>query len=101
MDAGVGASGALGQKLLSGEALDGLRQGTLDGGLAGLDLPAVKGGAIIGEGEFEGSRGHGFDTSRILGLIGCRVCGAMSRRIWASGTYGWEGAGIFWDRKCL
>ena len=51
--AGVGASGALGQKLFSGEALDGVGESSLDGGLAGLDLPAVKGGAVIGEGEFE------------------------------------------------
>jgi hypothetical protein len=43
MDTGVSTSGALGQKLLTGEALDGFRQRTLDGGLAGLDLPAVKG----------------------------------------------------------
>jgi hypothetical protein len=25
----------------------------LDGGLAGLDLPAVEGGAVVGDGEFE------------------------------------------------
>ena len=68
MDAGVGASGALGQKLLSGEALDGLRQGTLDGGLAGLDLPAVKGGAIIGEGEFESARVHGVTGLTLQGF---------------------------------
>ena len=52
VDAGIGASRALGQELFSGEALDGVGESSLDGGLAGLDLPAVEGGAVVGEGEF-------------------------------------------------
>ncbi len=58
VNAGVGAPRALGEKLLSGKALDDGGQGALDGGLAGLNLPAVKGRAVIGEREFEGAGAH-------------------------------------------
>ena len=68
VNAGVGASGALGQELFSGEALDGFGESSLDGGLAGLDLPAVKGGAVVGEGEFESARSQ---HSRFQSFTGC------------------------------
>ena len=62
---GVGASRALGQQPLAGEAFDGLGQRSLNGGLAGLHLPAVVGGTIVGESEFEGARHkHRFRSSR-------------------------------------
>ena len=85
VNAGVGASGALGQKLLSGEALDGVGQSALDGGLAGLNLPAVEGRAVIGEREFESAgahRSHGFQgwLPTISRFQGWRVLRAKSRR---------------------
>jgi hypothetical protein len=51
MDPGVGASAALGQDALPGDALDGVGQLALNGEVAGLDLPAVEIGSVIGEGE--------------------------------------------------
>ena len=74
VDSGVGASGALGQKLLSGEALDGGGQGALDGRLAGLDLPAVEGRAVIGESEFESAEGHRFQGFKVsqVSFASCR-----------------------------
>lgn len=66
VDSGVGAARALRQELFSGEALDDSGERALDGGLAGLDLPAVEGGAIIGESEFESTH--------------CEVQGCIFRR---------------------
>ena len=54
VDSRVGASGALGKNDFAGEVLDGLGEGALDGGQVRLDLPAMEGGAIVGEGEFPG-----------------------------------------------
>jgi hypothetical protein len=52
VDAGVGAAGALREDSFAGHALDCLRQSALDGGEAGLDLPTVVGGSVVGEDEF-------------------------------------------------
>ena len=57
--AGVGAAGALGENRLAGEVTEGCRERRLDGGQGGLDLPAVEGGAVVGEDEFpEGHWGY-------------------------------------------
>jgi hypothetical protein len=50
--AGVGAAGALGQRRFTDDAAEGGLQLALDGGFAGLDLPSVEIGAVVGEGEF-------------------------------------------------
>ena len=42
VDAGVGAAGALGEDGFAGEVEDGFGERSLDGGEAGLYLPAVK-----------------------------------------------------------
>ena len=59
MDSSIGASRALRQELFSGEACDGVGQSSLNGWLAGLNLPAVKGRSVVGEGEFESAGVHG------------------------------------------
>ncbi len=51
VDAGVGAAGALGEDGFSGDVVDGVGEGALDGGEIGLDLPAVEGGSVVGEDE--------------------------------------------------
>jgi hypothetical protein len=51
MDTCVGATGALGQDALAGDAVKSIAQSALDGGQAGLDLPAMIGGSVVGEGE--------------------------------------------------
>jgi hypothetical protein len=51
VDAGVGAAGALREDALAGGAVDGVGERALDGGQAGLDLPSVVGGSVVGEGE--------------------------------------------------
>ena len=50
--AGVGAAGALGQRRLADDAPESRLQFALDGGFAGLDLPAVEVGAVVGESQF-------------------------------------------------
>ena len=59
MDAGVGATRALRQGRFAGNAAEGGLQLALDGGFAGLDLPAAEFGAVVGEGELEAVRGAG------------------------------------------
>ena len=49
VDAGVGAAGALGKTVFAGDMGDAAGERALDGGEAGLDLPAVKCGAVVGE----------------------------------------------------
>ena len=51
VDAGVGAAGALRENAFAGDAVEYVAEGALDGGQAGLDLPAVVWGSVIGEGE--------------------------------------------------
>jgi hypothetical protein len=51
VDSGVGASAALREDALAGDALDGVGQFSLDSAVAGLDLPAVEIGSVIGESE--------------------------------------------------
>ncbi len=68
VDAGVGAAGALGEDGFAGDVVEGLGEGALDGGEAGLDLPAVEGRAVVGEDEFPVL--HGFLQSITLGTPG-------------------------------
>ena len=51
VDAGVGASGALREDGFPGDVADGFGESALDGWERRLDLPAVEGGAVVGEGE--------------------------------------------------
>jgi len=55
VDAGVGASGGVDGEVLGGEFAEDVNESALDGGLAGLDLPAAEVGAVVGEGEFDGA----------------------------------------------
>lgn len=64
MDAGVGTAGSLGEDGLSCDAFDCLGQGALDGGLVGLDLPAVVAGSIVGESGFPERHGDIRTVSR-------------------------------------
>ena len=52
VDSGIGAAGALGQRRFAGDAAESGLQFALDGGLAGLHLPALEASAIVGEGYF-------------------------------------------------
>ena len=52
VDAGVSAAGALGKGALAGDAGEGVGERALDGRASGLDLPAVEGGPVVGEGQF-------------------------------------------------
>src|ERR1017187_6615718 len=51
VDAGVGATGALGKDALACSAMDCIREQPLDGRQAGLDLPSMVGCPVIGEDE--------------------------------------------------
>ena len=51
VNAGVGAAGALGEDGLAGDVEEGVGERSLDGREAGLNLPAVVGRAVVGEGE--------------------------------------------------
>lgn len=51
VDAGIGAPASLRENGFSGDAFDGGRELALDSSVAGLDLPAVEIGSVIGEGE--------------------------------------------------
>ncbi len=55
MDAGVGASRALGQGRFAGDMAKRRLQLALDGTFAGLHLPAVEIGAVVGQGQLPGS----------------------------------------------
>jgi hypothetical protein len=59
VDASIGAARALGQRRFTGNAAEGCLELALDGGVPGLNLPAVKIGAVVGEGELPGLRGGG------------------------------------------
>ena len=61
VDAGVGAAGALGEDVLVEDGAQGGGESSLDGREAGLDLPAVEAGAVVGQ--LELPVGHGFDSS--------------------------------------
>jgi hypothetical protein len=61
VDASVGASGALGEDGFSGDVMDGLGEGSLDGGQSWLDLPAVEGSAVVGEDGFPERHGDVLD----------------------------------------
>ena len=49
VDSGVGSSRPLWKDQFAGDVLDSLGECSLDGGKAGLNLPAVKWGSIVGE----------------------------------------------------
>lgn len=51
VDAGVGATGALGKDALARGAMDCIRKQPLDGRQAGLDLPSMVGCPVVGEDE--------------------------------------------------
>src|ERR1035437_5579902 len=52
MNAGVGATGAWGERRFAGDPAESCLQLSLDGALSGLNLPAAVIGAVVGEGEF-------------------------------------------------
>lgn len=54
MDAGIGSARALGQRRFSRDAAESGLEFSLDGWKAGLDLPTLKIGAVVGEGELPG-----------------------------------------------
>ena len=64
VDADVGAACAVDEDFFLGDLAGGFGDGALDGRLAGLDLPAVEGGAVVGDGEFEVAHGD-------RGIIAC------------------------------
>ena len=49
VNAGVGAAGALGEDVFSGDVADDVGERSLDGRQLGLNLPAVVGASIVGE----------------------------------------------------
>ena len=51
VDAGVGTARALGKNGFTGDAMNGLGEGALDGGDIGLDLPTVVRGSVVAEDE--------------------------------------------------
>ena len=53
VDAGIGAACAVDEDFFLGDLAGGFGDGALNGRLARLDLPAVEGGAVVGNGEFE------------------------------------------------
>ena len=53
VDAGVGATGSVDSEIFAGEFAEDVNESALNGGLAGLDLPAAEVGAVIGEGELD------------------------------------------------
>ena len=53
VDAGIGAACAVDEDFFLSDLAGGFGDGALDGRLGGLDLPAVEGGAVVGDGEFE------------------------------------------------
>ena len=59
VDAGVGAAAALRERLLAGDARDRVGKRALDGGAAGLHLPAGEGRAVVRDGELPVLRGGG------------------------------------------
>jgi hypothetical protein len=69
VDAGVGAAGALRENSFAAHALDCLRQSALDSGEAGLDLPTVVGGAVVGQDEFPVRHGVDLDGITVDCLI--------------------------------
>ncbi len=81
VDAGVGTAGTLGEDGFANDAMEGLGEGTLDRGEAGLNLPAVEAGAVVREGELPvghcagGNRGGKGLLSRAL-----KFCGEPSIR---------------------
>ena len=54
VDSGVGAAGALRQRRLAGDAAQRGLQFALDGRQAGLHLPALEVGAVVGQGQLPG-----------------------------------------------
>jgi hypothetical protein len=59
VNAGVGSSRALGQRGFAGYAVKGGLELALDGGISRLNLPTVKVGAVVGEGELPVLKGGG------------------------------------------
>jgi hypothetical protein len=63
VDAGVGSAGGVNRQTLFGDFLDDFCECGLNGGLAGLGLPAAEIGSVVGQGEFDrlhfGELSHG------------------------------------------
>ncbi len=57
MHTGIGAAGALGQYIFAGQPSNSRGECALDGGAAGLHLPAGEVGAVVGEDQFEIAHG--------------------------------------------
>ena len=72
VDAGVGASGALREDGFPGDVADGFGESALDGWERRLDLPAVEGGAVVGEDEFP--ERHGSISESITADVGLLEC---------------------------
>jgi hypothetical protein len=68
VDAGIGAAGALREDGFAGDVADGAGEGALDGGEVGLDLPAVVGGAVVGEDDLPVRHEDALDGITRLGL---------------------------------
>lgn len=68
VDARVGATCAEDVNLVADNAPDGLFDGVLDGSETGLSLPAIEGGAVVGEGELEVA--HPNWMIRLVPLVG-------------------------------
>ena len=77
VNAGVGAAGALGEDGFAGDVVDGAGEGALNGGEVGLDLPAVVGRSVVGEGCFPVRHGDVRTVSRRLAH--CRLWHAVLR----------------------
>lgn len=68
VDAGVGTAGTLGEDALAEGAMDGIGERALDGRQAGLHLPPVKPGTVVGERELPVRHGrdlHGNTVSQL------------------------------------
>lgn len=81
VDAGVSAARALGKDGFAGDAMDGLRESSLDSGKGGLDLPAAVGSAVVGEdGLPEGHKADGFEFDSCRCDSSRRVIGDLQQR---------------------
>ena len=92
VDAGVGAAGALREDGLAGDVVDGLGESALDGGKAGLDLPAVEGRAVVGEDESSSAACVTLLDGNTVGSV--NECRAMVQRGW----YTWLGSATTVER---
>lgn len=62
MDARIGTTGAVHDRLFPGNSSDGIRQCALDGAQSRLDLPSSEIGSVIGNAQFEITRQNAHQT---------------------------------------